>query len=113
TPHVSYTLPHDRATITLGWINLWDEHGADRNGWSARADVNVTQKLMLFGGGANYPDTEAGITYRFSSRFLGGNYTISRKVTLMFGYETERNQLGVRRNGGWLGLRWALSAHSR
>ena len=88
-PGVRLHTPDDRATIAVKSINLWDD-GTHRSGWSARGEYQVAPAFRLHGGGATYPDTEAGITRRVRSWFIGGAYDLNDTLSLRATYEHTR-----------------------
>ena len=112
TPHLSYTLPSDKATITTGWINLWDETGAHQSGWSLRADVRPSNCVSFYIGAADYPDTENGITQRTSARFAGLGLALTPNLRLTVGFEKEARRAGATRRSLSIGLRWLMGTRS-
>lgn len=103
-PGVRFGVPALRSSATLRMINLWDERGAHRSGWSARVDTETRGGTALFAGVASYPDTEAGITRRVRSGFLGAAIPVSAAVTIRATGEYERRVDTYTRKGLSLGL---------
>jgi YaiO family outer membrane protein len=107
-PGVRVGVPALRSSATLRMINLWDERGDHRSGWSARIDTETRGGTALFGGVASYPDTEAGITRRVRSAFLGASVPVSDGVTIRATGEYERRIDSYTRKGVSLGLQLRL-----
>ena len=97
-----------RYSVAMRSINLWDENGRYRSGWSARLDAASSERLALFAGAATYPDTEAGITRRVDSVYAGAGIAVSGKLSLRLTGEYERRAQSYRRTGVSIGLRWRL-----
>jgi YaiO family outer membrane protein len=107
-PGVRVSVPALRTSATLRMSNLWDEQGKHRSGWSARIDTETRGGTALFGGVASYPDTEAGITRRVRSAFLGAAIPVSEGVMIRATGEYERRRDSYIRKGVSLGLQLRL-----
>lgn len=107
-PGVRVSVPALRSSATVRMVNLWDEQGDHRSGWSGRIDTETRGGTLLFGGAASYPDTEAGITRQVRSVFLGAAVPVSARVTLRATGEYERRVDSYTRKGVSLGLRLRL-----
>jgi YaiO family outer membrane protein len=107
-PGIRFGLPPLRSSATLRMINLWDEQGEHRSGWSARLDTETRSGAGLFAGVASYPDTEAGITRRVRSVFVGAAVPVSADVTIRATAEYERRVDTYTRKGLSLGLQLRL-----
>ena len=107
-PGVRVSVPALRTSATLRMSNLWDEQGKHRSGWSARIDAVTCGGTSLFGGVASYPDTEAGITRRVRSAFLGAAIPVSEGVMIRATGEYERRRDSYIRKGVSLGLQLRL-----
>lgn len=107
-PGVRVGVPALRSSATLRMSNLWDEQGEHRSGWSARIDTETRGGTVLFGGAASYPDTEAGITRRVRSAFLGAVVPVSERLTIRATGEYERRLDSYTRKGASLGLQLRL-----
>jgi YaiO family outer membrane protein len=94
----------DRWSIALRSINLWDELDGHRHGWAIRGEAQARPALRLIGGGATYPDTEAGVTRRLRSAFGGAILTVSDSVVLRLTYEHEDRRDSYVRDIGSLGF---------
>ena len=112
TPHLSYTAPSDKATVIAGWINLWDETGVRRSGWSLRADIRPIDRLSFYLGAADYPDTENGITRRTRARFAGLSYSLKPNLRMTLGFEKEARLASATRRSLSAGLRWSIGKRS-
>nr|WP_246352358.1 YaiO family outer membrane beta-barrel protein [Sphingomonas xinjiangensis] len=97
-----------RSSATLQMINLWDEQGNHRSGWSGRIDTEAGDGLRFFFGGATYPETEAGITRQVRSAFLGTAVPLSERLSLRATGEYERRVDTYTRKSLSLGLQLRL-----
>ncbi|ATY32368.1 YaiO family outer membrane beta-barrel protein [Sphingomonas psychrotolerans] len=107
-PGIRFGMPALRSSATLRMINLWDEQGEHRSGWSARLDTETRSGAGLFAGVASYPDTEVGITRRARSAFVGAAIPVSADVTVRVTGEYERRVDSYTRKGLSLGLQLRL-----
>ena len=107
-PGIRFGVPALRSSATLRMINLWDEQGEHRSGWSARVDTETRRGTGLFAGVASYPDTEAGITRRVRSAFAGAAIPVSAYLTIRATGEYERRVDTYTRKGLSLGLQLRL-----
>ncbi|MDP5277944.1 YaiO family outer membrane beta-barrel protein [Sphingomonas sp. DG1-23] len=107
-PGIRFGVPALRSSATLRMINLWDERGEHRSGWSARVDTGTRSGAGLFAGVASYPDTEAGITRRVRSVFAGAAIPVSADVTIRATGEYERRVDTYTRKGLSVGLQLRL-----
>lgn len=107
-PGIRFAAPALKSSATLRMVNLWDERGKHRSGWTARIDTETRAGTTLFGGAASYPETEAGITRRVRSVFLGLAAPVSDDVTLRVTGEYERRVDSYTRKGLSLGLQLRL-----
>lgn len=107
-PGARVGVPALRSSATVRMINLWDDQGDHRSGWSARIDTETRGGTTLFGGVASYPDTEAGITRRVRSAFLGAAVPVTDVVTIRAAGEYERRVDSYTRKGISLGLQLRL-----
>ncbi|PCD04096.1 hypothetical protein COC42_07275 [Sphingomonas spermidinifaciens] len=103
-PGVRLNSPSDRWSVALRSINLWDERGDHRAGWALRGEVQPRQRLRLIAGGATYPDTEAGITRRLRSGFVGAILSVSDDVVVRATYEHEDRRDSYVRDTGVIGV---------
>lgn len=91
-------------SLTLRMINLWDEADTHRSGWSARLDGGLKDGTLLFGGGATYPDTEAGITRRVHAAFAGAQFPVGERWAVRVTGDYEERARSYTRKGVTLGL---------
>jgi YaiO family outer membrane protein len=105
-PGIRFRLPSLRSSATVRMINLWDERGEHRGGWSGRLDTETRGGTALFGGVASYPDTEAGITRQVHAAFAGAAIPVAKDVTLRATGEYERRAGTYTRKGLSLGLQF-------
>lgn len=103
-PLVRLRVPALRGSATVRMINLWDETGTHRSGWSGRLDTELRDGSLLFAGAATYPDTEAGITRRVRSAYLGAAVPVAERVTLRATGEYERRTASYTRRSLTLGV---------
>ena len=103
-PGVRLHSADDRLSLAIKSINLWPEDDRHRSGWSVRGELQAKKSVRLVTGAATYPDTEAGITRRTRSAFVGAVVNLSERVTLRTFYEFERRAQSYTRNGVTLAL---------
>jgi YaiO family outer membrane protein len=107
-PLARLRVPRLRGSATVRMINLWDEAGTHRSGWSGRLDTDLPDGSTLFAGAATYPDTEAGITRRVRSVFVGAALPIAERVTFRTTGEYERRADSYTRKSLTFGLQLRL-----
>jgi YaiO family outer membrane protein len=107
-PTARLRVPALGGSATVRMINLWDETGTHRSGWSGRLDTELDDGSLLFAGAATYPDTEAGITRRVRSVFLGAALPVAERVMLRATGEYERRVDSYTRKSLTLGLQLRL-----
>lgn len=71
-----------RVWVTGRWINLFDETGTHRSGFLVRGDLQATEKLRLFAGYADAPDTDEGIVVDVRSLFGGASVDLGGGTAL-------------------------------
>lgn len=106
TPGVEQYLAGGQVWITAQWINLFDETGRHRAGWLARGDVLATDRLRLFAGYADAPDTSEGRTLDVRSVFAGVAYGLSDTLEVRGSFSREDRSMGADRNTVSVGLGW-------
>ncbi len=84
SPGVEQYLAGGRAWFTARWINIFDEDGSHAGGWIARGDVLATERLRLFAGVADAPDTSEGVVIETFSTFGGFTYGLSDQHEIRF-----------------------------
>ena len=77
-----------------------------QSGWSLRGEAQPVGSVRLFGGGATYPDAEAGITRRVRSVFAGATVPVGERLTLRLTVEHEVRVSSYTRNSAILGASW-------
>lgn len=104
TPGIEQYFAGGRAWVTGQWINLVDENGRMRTGWSLRGDTLATDRLRLYAGYAHTPDTSAGRTIRTKTVFGGAAYNLSDRFSLNLSLAHEDRSIGSDRNVVALGF---------
>lgn len=107
-PLARLRLPVLRGSASVRMINLWDETGTHRNGWSGRFDTELDDGSLLFAGAATYPGTEAGITRQVRSAFLGAALPLTERVMLRTTADYERRVDSYTRKSLTFGLQLRL-----
>lgn len=87
----------DRFSMTARWINIFDENGEHQSGWLLRGDAAATQRLRLFAGAADAPDTSEGIVIETFSLFGGVSYDLSDRLTARLSIAHEDRETGADR----------------
>jgi YaiO family outer membrane protein len=105
-PGVRFQSRHGRLAVSARLINLWDEQGKHRSGWSGRTDFVASDNLRLLAGAASYPDTEAGTTRQVDAFFVGAGVSLTRGLDLQISVDREKRADSYRRSGLTIGLRW-------
>lgn len=95
-PGVDQYFAGGRAWISLRWINSFDD-GNHESGWLARGDMLVTEKLRLFAGAADAPDTNQGVVTETFSLFGGLSYDMNEQMTLRASIAWEDRETGAER----------------
>lgn len=94
TPGVEQYLLGGRAWLTARWINIFDEEGDHHSGWLARGDLMASERLRLFAGLAEAPDTSAGIVIDTFSLFGGVSYDLTDRHAIRLWLAHEDRQSG-------------------
>lgn len=89
TPGVRLHSADERLSLAVRQISLWADNDSYRAGWAVRGEAQVARRVRVVGGGATYPDTEAGITRRVRSGFAGMILDIGKGATLRATYQHE------------------------
>ena len=103
-PGIRFSARRLGISATIRMINLWDEDGTHRSGFSGRVDRAFPSGATLFAGAATYPDTEAGITKQVHSLFAGGTLPVTQKMSLRAGVDYDRRRDTYTRKGASLGI---------
>lgn len=107
-PGVSLHTRDDRYALAVKSINLWGEARSHQNGWSIRAEAQPHGAVRLYAGAATYPDTEAGITRRDRSAFVGATLPVASRLSVRLTYEYENRASSYTRNSVIFGASWRL-----
>ncbi len=106
SPGVDQYVANGRAWISARWINIFDQDGRRHSGWLLRGDVLATDRLRLFAGAADAPETGDGFVLDTSSLFGGLAYEVTERLSIRasLGHEdrdkgADRLQLGF--GAGW------------
>jgi YaiO family outer membrane protein len=94
----------DRFWVTARWINIFDEDGDHQFGWLLRGDFLATQRLRLFAGAADAPDTSEGVVIDTFSLFGGISYDLNNRITTRLSIAHEDRETGADRLQMGLGL---------
>mgnify|MGYP002780735151 FL=1 len=93
-----------RHALTARLIAIFRSDGESDTGASLRYDGQVSGRIRLYGGGASYPDTEAGVTRQLRSGFLGGAIDIGPATSLSLTAEYDRRERSYTRKALMLAL---------
>lgn len=100
-PGLQQYLGGGRFWVTARWINTFSG-GQHSSGWLARADIQTTERLRLYAGAANAPDTSEGIVLDTFSLFSGLSYDVSERQTVRLSLArdnrdggSDRTQIGI------------------
>lgn len=104
SPGVEQYLAGGRVWLTARWINLFDEDGDHQSGYLVRADALATDRLRLFAGMSDAPDTSEGIVVDTRSYFGGASYDLSSRTSLRLSLAFEDREVGSDRTQIGLGL---------
>jgi len=108
TPGLEQYFADGRAWFTARWINVFDELGAHHNGYLARLDGFITNRLRLFGGFSDAPDTSAGVVIDTNAVFGGAVLNIGADSTLRLSAAREDREVGDDRTEISLGVGFAF-----
>ncbi len=104
SPGIEQYLAGGRIWVSARWINLFDEGGDHRSGYLLRADGQATDRLRLFAGLSDAPDTSEGIVVGTRSYFGGASFDIDPRTTLRLSVAHEDRETGADRTQLALGL---------
>lgn len=90
--------------LALRLISIFRSDGDTRFGASARYDGELGDGFRVFGGGASYPDTEAGVTRQVRSAFAGAAFPLSERMSLNVTGEYDRREQSYTRKALIMGL---------
>lgn len=86
-----------RAWITARWINAFDESG-HAGGYALRTDLQLGERLTLFSGASQAPESSDGVRIDIVSFFAGGTVSLSDRTLLRFSYTFEDRSRGYDRS---------------
>lgn len=86
-----------RLWATARWLNVFDESGW-AVGYSLRADVRLGERLVLFSGVSQAPESADGVRIDVRSFTAGGTLTLGERSTLRFSYAFEDRDRGYDRS---------------
>lgn len=104
SPGVEQYILAGRAWLTGRLINVFDERGEHSLGWMARGDLMASDRLRLFAGIADAPDTSEGVVIETFSVFGGLAYDVNERTTLRLSLAHEDRETGSDRLQVGLGL---------
>jgi hypothetical protein len=90
--------------VTARWINIFDENGRHQAGGLLRGDFLATDRLRLFAGAADAPDTSEGVVIDTFSLFGGLSYDLNDRITTRLSIAHENRETGADRLQVGLGL---------
>ncbi len=94
TPGLEQYLLGGRAWLTARWINIFDEQGDHHSGWLGRGDLMASDRMRLFAGLADAPDTSAGIVIDTFSLFGGVSYDLTDRHAIRLSLAHEDRESG-------------------
>jgi len=104
SPGIEQYLAGGRIWLTARWINLFDEDGDHQSGYLIRADGQATDRLRLFAGLSDAPDTSEGLVVDTRSYFGGASYDLDAHTSLRLSVAHEDRETGADRTQLGLGL---------
>lgn len=105
-PGIDQYLAGGRIWLSGRWINIFDENGRHQSGWLGRGDVLATDRLRLFAGAADAPDTSEGRVIDTFSLFGGFSWDASERMTLRASLAHDDRETGSDRLQLGLGAGW-------
>jgi YaiO family outer membrane protein len=83
-----------RAWLTGRWLNSYDAAAGNKRaaGWSLRADWQALDRLRIFGGRADAPETELGATVETRSSFAGVTFDLTPDIGLTVAYSHDNRK---------------------
>ncbi|SMF61191.1 YaiO family outer membrane beta-barrel protein [Allosphingosinicella indica] len=103
-PGIEQYFAGGRLWLTARWIHLFDETGRHQSGYLVRADGQATDRLRLFAGLSDAPDTSEGLVIDTRSFFGGVSFDVSSTTTLRLSLAHEDRDTGADRTQIGLGL---------
>ena len=88
-PGIVKDLAGGRMEVSARWINVWDENGDYRSGYTATARWQAVDRLALRLGYADAPESSDGTTVEVSSWNVGADIGLTDRLMLRVGYLSE------------------------
>ncbi|MEJ6789872.1 YaiO family outer membrane beta-barrel protein [Brevundimonas sp. BR2-1] len=104
-PGVRVELPGDRVQLAARWINVRDENGAHRSGYTAQVRWQATDRIAFRGGYADAPESSDGATVDVKAWNVGAEVGLTERLVLRIGMLSEDRQV-YDRDELSLGLGW-------
>ncbi|WP_167765335.1 MULTISPECIES: YaiO family outer membrane beta-barrel protein [unclassified Brevundimonas] len=104
-PGFAADLAGDRLQVWARWINVRDEAGEPRQGYSVQARWQATGRLALRTGLSDAPETSEGVTADVTSWSAGFDLSLSDRLMLRVGHLSEDRGAYARREMA-VGLGW-------
>lgn len=104
SPGIEQYLADGRIWLTGRWINIFDEDGDHQSGFLVRADALATDRLRLFAGYSDAPDTSEGVVLDTRTFFGGAALELDPRTTLRLSAAREDRKTGADRTEFSLGV---------
>lgn len=104
SPGIEQYLAQGRLWLTGRWINTFDEFEDHRSGYLVRVDGLATDRLRLFAGYSNAPDTSQGVVINTEAFFGGASLDLDDRTTVRASIAHEQPEAGSDRTHFALGL---------
>lgn len=85
-------------------IFTWDEDGDRQTGWLVRGDAQATERLRLFLGYADAPETEENVTLTTKTLFGGAVVDLGERYTLRLDYARDDRERSYVRHAFTIGF---------
>lgn len=107
-PGIEQYLADGRLWITARSINILDGNGDYRAGYLVRGDGLVTDRLRLYAGYSDAPDTSQGVVIDTRSIFGGISYDANERTTVRLSIAHDDRYSGIRQWQIGTGVGWAF-----
>lgn len=104
SPGIEQYLAGGRVWLTGRWINIFDEGGRRSGGYLVRADALAGDRLRLFAGYGDAPDTSEGRVVATRTVFGGASVGLNERTTLRLSVAHEDRETGADRTQFSLGF---------
>lgn len=104
SPGIEQYLADGRIWLTGRWINIFDEDGDHQSGYLLRADAMASDRLRLFAGYSDAPDTSEGVVVDTQTVFGGAALELDDRTSLRLSLAHEDRETGVDRTQVSLGI---------